>query len=519
MKRCMKGKSCGATCIDRSERCVLELGPEISRALGDARQKLGIGKIREEVRAAGAKGWRGKFKEIQKQVEEELGGKALKQQKDLQELRDRLVDKGLIPPSRKSEDAGALFAKQLQPERPKFTPLPTDIKAQLDALGKPPAEAPRQLSKSPGGARMRPPAEPPKRGETSLMNSDLSRLMKGETPKHMDIASAPGEGGIKGRMKPETSGPGSATGNTKWARLDAKDHDDGLGKVRREGDAKYDGWNGSYGSGARKIGEGAYGTVIRNPDGTFIKRGDIADTEAALIKRLGEAGIGPKLIAADINGPARYHQEKGGPVEMRNGRIAMGQVEGKPIGMVTAYREINGKPAADIYWKAMAELHRLGIAHNDAHVDNILVDSKGRGRWVDMGLAQASPKAALAEALGIFNTLKGAEATRVPGAAGQGNWQTRRWDGTGVKAAELAREQGGLKQRMFERDLPITARVFDNRGLAQYRLMHMGLSRADVSTIIDHGIRSPLESYTKGPWAKITDAQAQEVLNILYDGI
>jgi len=32
MKRCTKGKSCGATCIDPRERCVLELGPLIDKA-------------------------------------------------------------------------------------------------------------------------------------------------------------------------------------------------------------------------------------------------------------------------------------------------------------------------------------------------------------------------------------------------------------------------------------------------------------------------------------------------------
>jgi NAD:arginine ADP-ribosyltransferase len=31
MKRCTKGKSCGATCIDRRERCVLELGPSVNK--------------------------------------------------------------------------------------------------------------------------------------------------------------------------------------------------------------------------------------------------------------------------------------------------------------------------------------------------------------------------------------------------------------------------------------------------------------------------------------------------------
>jgi len=31
MKRCTKGKSCGATCIDPRERCVLELGPSVNK--------------------------------------------------------------------------------------------------------------------------------------------------------------------------------------------------------------------------------------------------------------------------------------------------------------------------------------------------------------------------------------------------------------------------------------------------------------------------------------------------------
>jgi hypothetical protein len=66
---------------------------------------------------------------------------------------------------------------------------------------------------------------------------------------------------------------------------------------------------------------------------------------------------------------------------------------------------------------------------------------------------------------------------------------------------------------------PVASRVWENRGDAQFKLLKMGLSKDDVSTIIDHGIRSTPESYTKGPWAKLTDKQAQEVLDILYDGI
>jgi hypothetical protein len=515
-KRCTKGKSCGATCITRPDRCVLELGPVLSKSLTQTRNKIGVVQLYYRVRDQKVKGGQAKFERIRKELAGEIGGR-IQQTKDLIELKNRLQKESLIPKSKKSEDdLGAIFAKQVaagkksEPARPKFTPLPTDIKNQLAALPPPPL-APRQLSQSPGGARMRPPAA------TKDIFDDISRILRGESPQNIEIASGIGKDGFKVRQKQTTSASGSATGNTKWARLDAKDHDSDLGKVRREGDKSYNGWKDSYGSGARKIGEGAYGTVIKNPDGTFVKRGDISDTEAALVKRLGDVDLGPKLRAADINGPAKYHQENF--VDVRNGRIAMGEVPGKPLGAAGPAQPFGGKNAADIYWKAMADLHRMGIAHNDAHIDNILVDDKGKGRWVDLGLAQANPKAALAEAMGIFNTLKGAEATRVEGARGQGNWQTRRWDGTGVRAAEKAREAGGQKWVEFMERFPVASRVWENRPDAQYKLLDMGLSKNDVSSIIDHGIRSTPESYTKGAWAKLTDKQAQEVLNILYDGI
>lgn len=517
MKRCTKGKSCGATCITQSDRCVLELGPVISQSLTKARSKVGVVQLYYRVRDQKIKGGQAKFERIRKDLAGEIGGR-INRTADLIELKNRLQKEGLIPKSKKSEDdLGAIFARQVaagkktEPERPKFTPLPTDIKNQLAALP-PPPQAPRQLSQSPGGARMRPPAS------SQAVLDDISRILRGESPQNIEIASGIGKDGFKVRERQTTSSGGSATGNTKWARLDAKDHDNDLGKVRREGDKSYDGWKDSYGSGARKIGEGAYGTVMRNPDGTFVKRGDISDTEAALIKRLGDVDLGPKLRAADINGPGRYHQENF--VDVKNGRIAMGEVPGKPLGAIAkADTKFGGKNAADIYWKAMADLHRLGIAHNDAHIDNILVDSKGKGRWVDLGLAQASPKAALAEAMGIFRTIPGHEASRAPGARGQGNWQTRRWLGTGVSAAEFARSKGVESWKEFMERFPTASKVWENRAAAQYQLRKMGFSQKDLSSVIDHGIRSPLDSYNKGVWAKLTDQQAQEVLNTLYDGI
>jgi hypothetical protein len=121
--------------------------------------------------------------------------------------------------------------------------------------------------------------------------------------------------------------------------------------------------------------------------------------------------------------------------------------------------------------------------------------------------------------MGIFGTLRDAPATRVEGAYGQGNWQTRRWDAAAVGKAEAARKAGGVTWQEFMERFPVASRVWENRPAAQYKLLDMGLSRNDVSSIIDHGIRSTPESYTKGAWAKLTDKQAQEVLNTLYDGI
>lgn len=517
MRMCTKGKSCGATCISRSKRCELELGPLVSESLTKVRSKLGVVKLYEKVREQKVKGFQAKFNKIRGELKQELGGQVRKTA-DVVELKNRLQEAGLLPKSKKSEDLGDIFKGLIQQGKQEKAPsLPSDLKRQLAALGggAAPAEG-RKIDRSPQ-AETKTPAKVLKKGSTDLIFDDISRIMRGESPLNIEVGSAPGFEGFKARFLGTPTALGATTGNTRWAREDAQDFDKALGKVRREGDKNYKGWEDSYGTGARKIGEGSYGTVIRNPDGTFVKRGDISDTEAALIKRLGDVDLGPKLKAADINGPAQYHKENF--VTVKNGRIAMGEVPGKPIGKAAASEKVNGKPMADIYWKAMADLHRMGIAHNDAHIDNILVDDKGKGRWVDLGLAQASPKAALAEAMGVFNTIKGHEATRGEGAAGQGNWQTRRWDGTGAKQAQAARDGGTKTWTEFQQRFPVASRVWENRPAAQYQLRKMGLSQAEISTLIDHGIRSTPESYTKGPWAKLSDAQALEVLNTLYDGI
>ena len=359
-------------------------------------------------------------------------------------------------------------------------------------------------------------------GKGARFVQKLKDRVKGKIKRKLGMGrdAAPGAGGAApAAAQPKAPASGSkpvtnATGNTKWARQDAQDFDNDFAKqkLRRVGDREFDKWKDSHGSGAQKLGEGAYGTVIRNKDGTVIKRGDISEQEAELIDRLGKLDLGPRMFAADIDGPGL---EKGEGVNVRRGRIAMSEVPGKPMGDGAPDRLIGGKPASEIYWKAMADLHRQGIAHNDAHMDNLMVDSNGKGRWVDLGLAQASPKAALAEVLGMYNGL--ADPAFVKGATEEGNWQTRQWNSTAFPRYE--RITSVPKMEEFAKRFPVAYRVFSGEHRAERMLRKMGFSDEEISGMIYHGIRADPESYNRGQWGRMTDAQAMEVIKEIYDGI
>ena len=311
----------------------------------------------------------------------------------------------------------------------------------------------------------------------------------------------------------------SATGNQIWARGDAKDFDGAMSReqLRREGDQTFDKWSDTTKSGAKKLGEGSFGTVIKDPKGTYaVKRGDISDTEAKIIQKIGDLDLGPRLIAADIDGPGNSTNRG---VDIRRGRIAMDIVPGRPIGKKKPDDEVGGVKVADSYWAARAKLHRLGIAHNDMHIQNVLIDRKGTGRFVDMGLAQDSPKAALSEAMGAFSPPRGATANRIEAKGeGDGDWQVRRWDGTGGRLLGKAQKSPAGRQELQER-APVAARVLDNKNEVQYKMVRDGFSKDDIANVMDHGLSTPLSSYSKGVWSRMTDEQAQDYINTLYEGI
>jgi len=389
---------------------------------------------------------------------------------------------------------GSIFRRGIEAGKAERLPsVPSDMKRELAALAQP-----RQLDRSPGARTRTAPevrrelaniAQAAKKGDMTLMMDDISRIMRGSAPQQIKIASG---------------GPGSSSGGTRWARGDAEDFDKSFKIYKRiRGDKDMIDWKETIRNGV-PIGEGSFGSVLKSGN-MAIKRGEVGAEEANIIKRVGQAGIGPKLHGAEISTKLRGAEG----VDLHKGRIAMSIVPGKEMGDVSSNKKINGKNAADIYWKAMADLHRLGIAHNDAHPHNLMVDNKGKGRWVDMGFAQQNPKAALAEALGAF--------TRSSKERG-GNWQTQSWESTGINKYMAAKRVGGFAE--LRKEYPVFGKVVDNFTNVQQNLMrNYGFSRQEVDKIIDHGIRSDFSSYNKGTWSKITDKQAQDLLNTLYDGI
>jgi hypothetical protein len=553
------GKPCGASHIASDKVCRVNMPSAIGRALDAATGDIGANTLYQAAKAVG-RGNLNKYHDIRKELNKEFGGNIVKGPR-ADEFKRRLQEAGVIPNGK---------PKSVAPE-PKS--IPSDLKKELQAL------AAKDQQKS------------PKSESDVLRSSDLSRVMRGESPKNVKLVSDDGELGVgvmrkeksqiaqlqsvlglgtqtrkevgrdieglrfeaenlQARLKEQIAGAKpntkkrsdlikrlkkvdealkaqtNASTGTVYAKEKARDTDKRImkqGVTQREGDRSYN-WDASVGSGSKKLGSGAFGTVIRESDkGNAVKRGDIGKDEARLIKRVGDADLGPKLKAAELDGKG----DSGNP-NTRLGRMAMTVLPGRPIGQKAPDDVVGGVRVADAYWKARADLHRMGIAHNDMHIDNVFIDNKGKGRFVDMGLAQDSPKAALAEAMGVFMPPQGSSATRTAGAQGQGDWQTRRWDGTAGKYLEVyerrlkmgaSRGAVELARGELEKKAPLLSKIQQNKADVQFAMKRDGFSNDDIASVMDHGIRSTPESYNRGVWERVSDDQAKKYIDMLYDGI
>jgi hypothetical protein len=486
-KRCTKGKSCGATCIDARERCVLELGPLVAPAVSKVRTHLGDIFMRG-IEAGKAEKAKEKAPSAPSDLKRQLAALGPPRQLERSPGARTRTAPGVrrelaVGERRNTPDSkwGNWETKDLEKMQRFFKNQPEGPKRnmQLERID-------NELTRRKETQEI---VKEAKKGSMDLMMDDISRIMRGSLPENIKIAPAD---------------LGSASGDTQWGRSNASDFDKNFKIYKRiRGDKDMINWDETIQNG-KPIGEGSFGSVLKVGN-MAVKRGEVGAEEANIIKRVGEADIGPKLHGAEISTKRR----DGFGVDLHNGRIAMSVVPGKQMGEVEANTKFANKNAADVYWKAMADLHRLGIAHNDAHPGNILVDNKGTGRWVDMGFAQQNPKAALSEALGSFSKSKSEM---------DGNWQTQAWDATGMSRYARAQREGNLTG--FLKEYPVLKRVDSNLHSVQNSLMsRYGFTRKEVDELMDHGIRNDLSSYNQGSWKKLTDKQAQDLLNQFYDGI
>jgi hypothetical protein len=303
------------------------------------------------------------------------------------------------------------------------------------------------------------------------------------------------------------------TGNTQWARDDASDFDSSfkVGRVINGTKDQFD-WSGSLGKGT-KLGEGGFGTVllIKGNPSYAVKRGQVSTTEAEITQILGKAGLGPKLVYGEI---AKGKPKAEGGVYIINGRIVMGLVPGESYGSFSKSSDKVGKTSiGDAYWFLRSQVHRLGIAHNDAHSDNVLIDKNGRSRFVDMGLSQQSVKAALSEALGAF-TNKGV----LPKGS---TFDLRKTDPlTSGDHRSKTDPQMGVHKGSIKGDAPQNLlKMRDNLPRVYDALRGHGISDNEITYMIVSRVGQPLKSYEKGPWAKLSNKDAAKVIDILYDGV
>ena len=185
-------------------------------------------------------------------------------------------------------------------------------------------------------------------------------------------------------------------------------------KPRKVGDqGAYSKLQKEFDAAEEKLGKGNSGEVVLTKDGKVIKWGQIGEFEADAMRKLDGTGISPKLFdAEDLEigfkaGAGADADKTSYFVGRYDGLLKMSKAKGKPLvewNLQTGFsREADVRSA---FLQASKKMHLKGVAHNDRHDLNFFVaEKKGKlsGSFVDYGLAQTDPRAALIEAMGNSN--------------------------------------------------------------------------------------------------------------------
>lgn len=264
-------------------------------------------------------------------------------------------------------------------------------------------------------------------------------------------------------------------------------------------------WNVGSGSGSKRLSSGAFGSAFQvpGPPKATVKIGQIGHNEAAAMDRAAKAGVGPEVYRAarDMNSTGR--KEYG--VETKLGKMAYEFVEGKPASGSDFWSPA-GSPkleTRDKIWAARAKLHKSGVAHEDMHPGNVIVNKDGSVKFIDFGLAKVGNKQALAEALGV---------QYVPGSKGQGSWG-RDGDQQVVRWKQFGTGNDGKVP-------PNLQRILDNRARVEKAMYDDGFTKGHIEQFMrGDNFRKADDHYAGGAWKHMSDGDAAKYIDMLYDGV
>lgn len=425
-KRCVKGKSCSAACIQPTDACLVEMPDAVASSISKTRDKVSV-----------------KPKPLSQEVSE-LGVQVNARMKELNSLREK--EKEL-----ESKDISFKVKKVKSDEAKRVAKDLKDVKKEIGSK-----------------------------------NTEFQKLLQEYQTKKDELRAKLKQAKPEPKAKPEHPAPKVVPqGRDIFFRLARKQTEDW--EISGDVDPKKIDWEGMLVKG-KSIGKGEYAEAFavdkaklnmalpadRFKNGVVLKKGEIGDYEPDALKRAGEAGIAPRLIGARVSFQKAYNSDDA----LYNGLLAMERLGGQALYRFPVGSQVGGKDPADIYWTTKAKLHRLGIAHNDSHNNNFMIEANGRGKFIDFGLAVISAKNALSEALG---------------------------GPTGSDKQSAPRE--GKVFNLIVKNLPAV-----KEAMAQD-----GFSDGQIKGFLRSGNNArPLVS---GVWKEITNEQAEKYLDILYSGV
>lgn len=228
-----------------------------------------------------------------------------------------------------------------------------------------------------------------------------------------DLSSARGSIRSAPRFEPPTTGKSPEVGKEERAINLVKKRIKEMQELKDAGKAvDYDGvvkansvnWSAGVGKGYQFVDSGFFGAFVtipperlakglegKFPDGVGIKYGRVKPIEVELLQRIGKTGAGPKLIAARLDGEYK-------------GMVAMERIPGEQLRKVYRDGTMKFEDISDAYVKAISKLHREGIAHNDAHFGNAILQPDGRIKFVDFGQSNTQASSVLSEIEKIIDT-------------------------------------------------------------------------------------------------------------------